>query len=79
MDELFIKFIQKLESPTTSYLIEAVDDGFNAIFEARTLPTVEPWIEGKFHLHQYKIAKDTPTSKIYRVVVRGGDGMIIYR
>ena len=33
-----------------------------------------PWIEGKFHLHQYKIAKNAPNSKIYRVVARGGDG-----
>ncbi len=59
-------------------LIESIHKAYEVIFEARLLPEirmVEP--DAKLSHHVFKLKKDTPTSKIYKIAARNADKKLI--
>lgn len=59
-------------------LIESIHKAYEVIFEARLLPEIrmaEP--DEKLKHHVFKLKKNTPTSKIYKIAARGADKKLI--
>ncbi len=59
-------------------LIESIHEGMLAVFEARILPDIrmaDP--DEKLKHHVFKLKKDTPTSKVYKIATRGADKKLI--